>query len=59
MNHLKHPIRIFLTIAVWTAFLLTLSGCSSFNLGAVCYLPHGMAGTCAIAPASPPSIDLE
>lgn len=27
-----------------------LGGCSSFKLGAVCYLPHGMGGTCQIIP---------
>lgn len=36
-------------IAILTAALL-LAGCSSFRLGAVCYLPHGMGGECRIIP---------
>lgn len=26
---------------------LALSGCSSFRLGAVCYVPYGVAGQCS------------
>jgi len=34
-----------------------MAGCSSFNMGAVCYLPHGEAATCQIQvmPAKPTS----
>ena len=28
-----------------------LAGCSSTKLGAMCYLPAGMAGACVIVPA--------
>lgn len=45
------------------AAALVLAGCSSFKLGAICYLPHGVAGECrmatvpqvrAVAPAGQP-----
>ncbi|CAN7454924.1 hypothetical protein LJR066_002870 [Acidovorax sp. LjRoot66] len=32
-----------------TAAALVLAGCSSFKLGAICYLPHGVAGECRMA----------
>lgn len=34
------------------AAALLLTACSSFKLGAFCYLPHGMAGECRITPSS-------
>ena len=33
---------------------LVLGGCSSFKLGAVCYLPANMEGTCSITPVAVP-----
>lgn len=35
--------------------LLTLAGCSSFKVGAFCYLPHGQQGQCMLgsAPVQP------
>jgi hypothetical protein len=30
--------------------IVLLSGCSSFKLGAVCYIPHGQQGACQVAP---------
>ena len=35
------------TIVVLAA--LALSGCSSFKMGAVCFIPHGVSGQCSIA----------
>lgn len=32
------------------ALVAALSGCSSFKLGAVCYIPHGAVGGCQVAP---------
>lgn len=39
-------------ILILTLAMLLLSGCASFKLGGVCYLPHGMAGECKIAPVA-------
>ncbi len=33
------------TIALLAA--LALSGCSSFKMGAACYIPHGVTGQCS------------
>lgn len=34
-------------------FALTLAGCSSFKLGAGCYVPHGVTGQCSITTMEP------
>jgi uncharacterized lipoprotein YajG len=36
------------------AAAVLLAGCSTFNMGGVCYLPHGMAGQCTIQPVVVP-----
>lgn len=36
--------RIVILLAV------LLSGCASFNLGTMCYIPHGQAGGCQVTP---------
>lgn len=36
-----------------TAALVALSGCSSFKVGAACYIPHGVTGQCSMATMAP------
>lgn len=38
------------TAAIVFLASLSLAGCSSFRLGAMCYLPAGMSGSCTIDP---------
>lgn len=39
------------TIALLAA--LALSGCSSFKMGAACYIPHGVTGQCSATTVQP------
>lgn len=34
------------TVITFTIALIVLAGCSSFKLGAGCYVPHGVSGQC-------------
>jgi hypothetical protein len=36
-----------------TLCALVLAGCSSFKLGAGCYIPHGVSGQCTAATMEP------
>lgn len=40
------------TIAVIAA-VAALSACSSFKLGAACYIPHGVTGQCSATTVAP------
>lgn len=35
------------------AALVAMSGCSSFKVGAACYIPHGVTGQCAASTLEP------
>lgn len=35
------------------AALVSMSGCSSFKLGAACYIPHGVTGQCSATTVAP------
>lgn len=35
------------------ALAALLAGCSSFNLGAFCYIPHGVSAQCSAATVQP------
>lgn len=35
------------------AALVSLSGCSSFKVGAACYIPHGVTGQCSATTVAP------
>lgn len=35
------------------AALVAMSGCSSFKLGAACYIPHGVTGQCSATTVAP------
>jgi len=39
------------TIAILAA--LALSGCSSFKMGAACYIPYGVTGQCSATTVQP------
>jgi hypothetical protein len=32
------------------AAAIVLAGCSSFKMGAACYIPYGQVGGCTVAP---------
>lgn len=36
-----------------TTALMAMSGCSSFKLGAACYIPHGVTGQCSATTVAP------
>lgn len=35
------------------AALVAMSGCSSFKVGAACYIPHGVTGQCSATTVAP------
>lgn len=35
------------------AAMVTMSGCSSFKVGAACYIPHGVTGQCSASTLEP------
>lgn len=35
------------------AALVAMSGCSSFKMGAACYIPHGVTGQCSATTVAP------
>lgn len=45
--------RNLLSLALTTAAVLALVGCSSFNMGAACYIPHGVTGQCSATTEEP------
>lgn len=45
--------RNLISIALATAAVLALAGCSSFNMGAACYIPHGVTGQCSATTVEP------
>lgn len=40
------------TIAI-ALFAIALTGCSSFKLGAACYVPYGVTGQCSATTVEP------
>ncbi|CAN7367747.1 hypothetical protein LJR118_002188 [Acidovorax sp. LjRoot118] len=38
---------------VITIAAIVLAGCSSFKMGAGCYIPHGVSGQCTAATVAP------
>ena len=46
--------RRFLTCALVAAALAGMAGCSSFKMGAACYLPYGTQGSCTVMTAPSP-----
>lgn len=45
--------KSILALSIAAASVLALSGCSSFNLGAGCYVPHGVTGQCTATTVAP------
>ena len=43
----------FITTTLAIAAAAALAGCSSFNMGAACYVPHGVTGQCTAATVEP------
>lgn len=41
-----------LTLSI-AAALVAMSGCSSFKVGAACYIPHGVTGQCSATTVAP------
>jgi outer membrane murein-binding lipoprotein Lpp len=41
------------TIALAVLAVIALSGCSSFKLGAGCYVPYGVSGQCQVVTVAP------
>lgn len=44
------------TIMLAAAAAFAVSGCSSFNVGAACYIPHGVSGQCTAATMAPSTV---
>ena len=36
-----------------TLAVFALAGCSSFKMGAACYIPHGVTGQCSMTTVQP------
>ena len=46
---MRHAFAILALIAA----AATLAGCSSFKMGAACYMPYGVAGSCQVTTLAP------
>ena len=44
--------NIILALSI-AAAIVALAGCSSFNMGAACYVPHGVTGHCSATTVEP------
>lgn len=52
----------FTTTTLAIAAAAALAGCSSFNMGAACYVPHGVTGQCTamtVEPGTTPAAPIE
>lgn len=46
--------RRFINFTLVAAALAGMAGCSSFKMGAACYLPYGTQGSCSVMTAPNP-----
>lgn len=44
--------KTIFTISI-AAAMVALAGCSSFKVGAACYIPHGVTGQCSATTVAP------
>lgn len=51
------PVRAVLIAFFVTLIVFVLSGCSSFKLGAFCYVPYGQQGMCSAGSSPMPAAD--
>lgn len=42
-----------IAIAITIVAVAALAGCSSFKMGAGCYIPHGVSGQCTASTLAP------
>ena len=45
--------KSILALSIAAAAMLAMTGCSSFKVGAACYIPHGVSGQCTAATMEP------
>lgn len=45
--------KSILALSIASAAMLAMTGCGSFNMGAACYIPHGVSGQCTAATMEP------
>lgn len=49
--------KTILSLSLAAAGLLTLPGCASSKVGAACYVPWGVAGSCQVTMGEPAPAD--